>query len=393
MRTGVAQLPLHGGRAPAWLFQRMTKLARELLRLLVEEFGPEEALTRLSDPFWFQAFGCVLGFDWHSSGVTTTVCGAVSEAVAGHEADYGFFVAGGKGRRSRRTPEQIRAFCDGSGLDGEALVWRSRLTAKIDSAAVQDGYQVYQHTFLCTLDGTWAVVQQGMNEKTGMARRYHWLRSPAADDLVNDPHAAVCCDARHDDVLNLVAGENEPVRQRSIDLSRLDPDRLLRELNRVASLDLPRRHGIFLRDLNTDRLKSALLKTYETVPEDYAALLSVPGVGAKSLRALALVAELLYGTQATCRDPARFSFAHGGKDGIPYPVDRETYDRTIELLHTFTWRSRVDLSEKQEAFRRLTRWNERFRETGGVGSGGATPRRSARGAGAGPVQLELFERG
>ena len=153
MRTGIAQLPLHGGKAPAWLFQRMVKLAREVLRLLVEECGPREVLVRLSDPFWFQAFDCVLGFDWHSSGVTTTVCGAVSEAVSGREADYGLFVAGGKGRRSRRTPEQIRAFCDGSGLDGEALVWRSRVTAKVDSAAVQDGYQVYQHTFLCTLDG------------------------------------------------------------------------------------------------------------------------------------------------------------------------------------------------------------------------------------------------
>lgn len=390
MRTGIAQLPLHGGRAPAWLFERMTKLAREILRLLVEEFGPEEVLTRLADPFWFQAFGCVLGFDWHSSGVTTTVCGAVSEAVAGRETDYGFFVAGGKGRRSRRTPEQIRSFCDGSGLDGEALVWRSRLTAKVDSAAVQDGYQVYQHTFLCTLDGTWAVVQQGMNERTGMARRYHWLRAPGPDNFVNDPHAAVCCDARHDEVLNLVAGENEPVRQGSIDVSRLDPEQLLRELNHVACLDLPRRHGIFLRDLDTARLKSVLVQTYETVPDDYASLLSVPGLGAKGLRALAFVAELLYGTRAACRDPARFSFAHGGKDGIPYPVDRETYDRTIELLHTFTWRSHIDLSEKQKAFRRLTQWSDRFRETGG---GDSAPSPHIRRAAAGPVQLDLFDAG
>jgi len=393
MRTGVADLPLHGGRAPAWLFQRMTALAREVLRLMVEEFGPAEVLRRLSDPFWFQAFGCLLGFDWHSSGVTTTVCGAVAEAVKGREQDFGFYAAGGKGRRSRRTPEQILEACERSGCDGERLVMTSRITAKVDSAAVQDGYQVYHHMIFWTLDGTWAVVQQGMNPDNRCARRYHWLDRLDAPNFDNDPHKAVCCDVRHENVLNLVAAENAAVRRHTLELMRTSPDAFRRELNRIAHLEMPRRHWMMLRDLDVRRLQSVQLKTYERAPEDFAGLLATPGTGPSLLRALALTAELLYGNRITWRDPARFSFAHGGKDGTPYPVNRDVYDQTIAVLQDLAGRMRVDRSEKRRAFRRLADFASRAAD-GPADSGPASccvrPTDSRLKSRSGPYQPLLF---
>jgi len=391
VRTGIADLPLHGGKAPAWLFQRMVRLAREILRLLVENQGPEEVLVRLSDPFWFQALGCLLGFDWHSSGVTTTVCGAVAEAVRGREADYGIFAAGGKGRFSRRTPDRIRRLCEQTGLDAEALVADSRVTAKVDSAAVQDGYQVYQHSFFFTADGKWAVVQQGMNEAAGMARRYHWLDTIDRPNLDRDPHAAVCCDRRHDNVLNLVAAENESIRRHFTELARLHPDALSKELQRVVRLELPRRHAVSLKDLDWRRLRSIQTAAYEHPPADFAALLLTPGLGAAALRALTLTAELLYGDRPAFRDPARFSFAHGGKDGTPYPVHREVYDHTIEVLRQLTSRSHIDVSDKTRAFRRLARFEQQVRSPRSPRP--ATNPKADTGrarAGGGPVQPDLF---
>ncbi len=356
MRTGRADLPLHGGKAPRWLFARMTKLAGEIVSALVEEHGAPEVLARVSDPFWFQAFGCVLGFDWHSSGVTTTVCGALKEGLAGRERDTGIWVCGGKGKRSRNTPEEIERSAGPLGLDAGKLVYASRMSAKVDSAAVQDGYQLYAHSFLFDADGRWAVVQQGMNEETRLARRYHWLSS-GVEDFVKEPHAAVCADRPEQLTLNMVAAEGDGSRSASAEAARLKPEKLLAEiephLDAGESLFMPRRHDIRREDINPRHLRKVLLSTYERQPEDFEGLLGLPGVGAKTVRALALIGELVYGQAPSWRDPARFAFAHGGKDGHPFPVDRETYDRSIEILRRSLGRARIEHSDKRRAFGRL----------------------------------------
>ncbi|WP_349431340.1 DUF763 domain-containing protein [Methylomarinum sp. Ch1-1] len=356
MRTGFSQLPLHSGRAPRWLFERMTRLAREIICHLVSEYGAEGALRRLADPFWFQAFGCVLGFDWHSSGVTTTTCGAVKEGIKGLEHELGFYVAGGKGRVSRKTPEEIQQTCEKTGYDAEKLVNASRLSAKVDSSALQDGYQIYHHAFFFSKAGRWCVVQQGMNEASGMARRYHWLGDEQTD-FVNEPHAAVCCDHRGK-ALNFVARESKISRERVTQLAA-QPDREVEHVMlRRQELLMPKRHWVRSEDINPKYLHKILLKTYEQAPADFASLLAIRGVGPKTLRALALTAELIYGTKTSVRDPARFSFAHGGKDGTPFPVDRENYDKTIEILHAALHKAKVDRSEKLDALKRLGRFNK-----------------------------------
>lgn len=242
--TGFASLPLHGGKAPAWLFGRMVRLSREIVIYLASERGTRDVLRRLSDPFWFQAFGCVLGFDWHSSGVTTTVCGAVKEGIKDIDADLGFFAAGGKGNVSRNTPQQIADVCDRIGRDAQPLVYASKTAAKVDSAAVQDGYQLYHHVFFFTAAGDWCVVQQGMSDATRMARRYHWLSEHVAS-FVDEPHAAVCCDARAD-TLNLVAHENDPVRRASVELAAQKPEVTLKALENADApwLRMPTRHEL-----------------------------------------------------------------------------------------------------------------------------------------------------
>jgi hypothetical protein len=350
--TGYASLPLHTGKAPAWLFGRMVRLSREILIYMTNEFGSREILRRLSDPFWFQAFGCVLGFDWHSSGVTTTVCGAVKESLKGIDRELGFFAAGGKGATSRRAPAQIAESCDLMGHDAQPLVYASRTAAKVDSAAVQDGYQLYHHVFFFTSTGDWCVVQQGMSDRTSMARRYHWLSEHVAS-FVDEPHEAVCCDARGD-TLNLVAHENEAVRLASVEIAKQPPDVTMKTIASIPELTLPRRHELLPEiDVASPYLEKILVKTYERAPENYEALLGVEGVGPRTLRALSLASELLHGTPAAMRDPARFAFAHGGKDGIPFPVDKLTYDKTIEILNKAVNRSAIDRSEKVKAFKRL----------------------------------------
>ncbi|MDR5694350.1 MAG: DUF763 domain-containing protein [Armatimonadota bacterium] len=351
MRTGIAALPLHSGHTPRWLFERMTRLGRSILLVLVEEFGPQHVLRRLADPFWFQALGCVLGFDWHSSGVTTTVCGALKEALRDISYEIGLFVAGGKGRISRQTPQEILRVAERIGLPADPLIYASRMAAKVDSAAVQDGYQLYHHTFLFTREGAWAVIQQGMNPSTRYARRYHWL-SDQVLSFVCEPHLAVCCD-RRGKVLNLVAQESERAREVITDLSREQPERIGREWEKVLSLHLPSHHEIRMEEIHPKRLSSILLQTYEAQPPTFESLLGLQGVGPRTLRALALIAELIYGTPPSFRDPARFSFAHGGKDGHPYPVDRRTYDQSIAVLEQAVMRSRTSPGEKDGALRRL----------------------------------------
>jgi hypothetical protein len=347
----------------------MVRLSREIVIYLASEFGTREVLRRLSDPFWFQAFGCVLGFDWHSSGVTTTVCGAVKEGIKDVDAELGFFAAGGKGNVSRKTPQQIADACERIGADAQPLVYASKTAAKVDSAAVQDGYQLYHHVFFFTAAGDWCVVQQGMSDANRMARRYHWL-SLSVTSFVDEPHEAVCCDARVD-TLNLVAHENDPVRRASAELAAQRPEVTLKALAKVRVgpdarralplLEMPARHEL-LPELDVARpyLEKILVKTYERAPQNFEALLGIEGVGPKTLRALALASELVHGTPATMRDPARFSFAHGGKDGTPFPVDKVTYDKTIEILHKAINRSAIDRFEKVKAFRRLATFDARL---------------------------------
>ena len=357
-RTGYASLPLHGGKAPPWLFSRMVPLSREIMRHIVEEYGAQEVLRRLSDPYWFQAFGCVLGFDWHSSGVTTTVCGAVKEALKAPGREWGLYAAGGKGATSRKSPAQIASTCERLGEDPRTLVHASRTAAKVDSAAVQDGYQLYHHTFLFTASGEWCVVQQGMNDGNGTARRYHWLSERVAS-FVDEPHEAVCCDERGE-TLNLVAAESAAVRRTSSDLACMRPETTIEAIEKSAAsgtvpeLLLPKRHMLFPElDVDTRYLSKILLRTYERAPADFESLLGIEGVGPRTLRALALASEVIYGTKASTRDPARFAFAHGGKDGIPFPVDRETYDKTIEVLGRAVDKSTIDHSERRRALKRL----------------------------------------
>ncbi len=352
LRTGIAQLPLHNGKAPAWLFHRMVRLGREIIRLIVEDYGPEEVLKRISDPYWFQCLGCVLGFDWHSSGVTTTVCGALKEALKGRERDFGFVIAGGKGATSRKTPSEIAAAADKYPLAGDAgdLVYLSRLTAKVDNNAIQDGFQLYHHNFFFTFAGSWAVIQQGMNDR--FARRYHW-HSATIQSLTKDPHSAICSNLRLDRTLNLVASESEAAQNVVTDLSREHPEILLNELRKLQMLSLPSHHYITERDLRPDSIAKILLKTYEMQARNFQTLLAMPGVGAKTLRSLALIAEITYGTPASWKDPVKFSFAHGGKDGHPYPVNRGVYDGSIEILRKSVERSGLDQTEKNLVLKRI----------------------------------------
>ena len=354
-RTGIANLPLHYGKAPRWLFDRMTKLAREITIAVTTEFGPEEMLRRLSDPFWFQAFGCVLGYDWHSSGVTTTVCGALKEGIKGLETDLGLFVAGGKGRTSRKTPAEIESVGHLIKADASSLVYASRMSAKVDNSALQDGYQLYHHTFCFTTDGSWSVIQQGMNEVNRYARRYHWLGEKVTD-FVCEPHSAICSQGRGE-TLNLVATESEPARDTIAQIATEDkPEKIIAQLKKLKTLELPSRHHLILQDIHPDRLAKIFLQTYEQQPEDFEKLLGLEGVGPKTLRALSLISELVYEVPVSFRDPARYSFAHGGKDGHPYPVDRKTYDRSIEILRQALERAKIGDSEKIAAFRRLKAW-------------------------------------
>ena len=351
-QTGIAQLPLHSGKAPAWLFQRMVRLGREITRLIVENDGPEAFVQRLADPFWLQSLGCVLGFDWHSSGVTTTVCGALKEGLKGREKELGLIIAGGKGATSRKTPQEIVTAGEKYPLDcsPDALVYLSRLTAKVDNNAIQDGFQLYHHSFFFTFSGSWAVIQQGMNDR--FARRYHWL-SETVQSMTMDPHSAICSNLQKERALNLVARTSQKAQSMITDLSHERPEKLIGEIHRLQTLSLPAHHQVSVSDIHPKSIEKILLKTYERKAKDFEELLSMPGVGAKTLRALTLIGEIAYGTPACWKDPAKFSFAHGGKDGHPYPVNRKLYDESVQFLRRTLERARIDRSDKENALKRL----------------------------------------
>ena len=352
-KSGVSNLPLHYGKAPKWLFQRMVKLAREISIIIIEEFGAIELLKKISDPFWFQSLGCILGFDWHSSGVTTTVCGALKEGIKNIEKELGIFIAGGKGNASRKTPEEIIRKCEAASISSpEKLIYASKIVAKVDNSAIQDGFQLYQHNFLFTKDCEWIVIQQGMNTKNRFARRYHWM-SFDLKSYINEPHKAICCDLKQNSILNMVAKESKTAQETSVLIAQEKPDKIIKEINSIQTLNMPKHHWVDIKDINTKRLYKILLKTYEEKPDNFEKLLYINGVGPKTIRALALISDLIYGKKPSFTDPVRFSFAHGGKDGYPYPVNRDVYDHSILFLKNAIKKIKIDNSEKNNALKRL----------------------------------------
>lgn len=353
MKTGIANLPLHYGRAPIWLFSRMKRLAYQITLAVTRDKGVDEFLYRLSDPFWFQAFGCVLGFDWHSSGLTTTVCGALKEGLKDISKDIGIFVCGGKGAVSRKTPFEIEEIAQRRLIKvrPEPLIYASKMSAKVDSCALQDGYQLYQHCFIFTRNGLWTVIQQGMNTQTRWARRYHWL-SKDIKDFVCEPHKAICCD--HKGIaLNMVAKESQDCRNMSTVLSIESPAKTVNEFTKIKQLNLSSYHGFSLNDIRAENLRKILEETYERKPNNFEALLGIKGLGPKTIRALALISELIYGKPASFKDPVRFSFAFGGKDGHPYPVDKKQYDLSIQILKDAINLACLGRTEKLKALKRL----------------------------------------
>ena len=367
-RGGSADLPLHGGRAPRWLGERMTRLGAVIAEAIVLEYGRDELLRRLAHPFWFQSFGAVMGMDWHSSGITTSVVGSLKRGLKPLAGELGLHVCGGRGSHSRQTPQELVAIGERVGFDGAALATASRLVAKVDSAAVQDGFDLYLHGFIVADDGHWVVVQQGMNGERRQARRYHWL-SEGLKSFVEEPHAAI--DGIDQGVIvNLTDARADASRRRQIDiLGDLGPDRIERELVKLEGdaakppeaplqpllphLVMPMRHDVRPEDIVARRLHANLAAAADRGPKDFAELLLVPGVGARTVRALAQVAEVVHGAPYRFSDPARFSLAHGGKDRHPYPVPLEVYDRTIEVMKAAVVKAKLGQSEELAAIKRL----------------------------------------
>lgn len=367
-RAGSADLPLHGGRVPKWLGDRMTRLGAVITEAIVLEYGRDEMLRRLAHPFWFQSFGAVMGMDWHSSGITTSVIGALKRGLTPLAGEFGIHVCGGRGNHSRQTPHELMVIGERVGLDGTALAKASRLVAKVDSAAVQDGFDLYLHGFIVTDDGRWVVVQQGMNGDRRQARRYHWL-SEGLQSFVDEPHAAI--DGIDQGVIvNLTDRRAENSRQRQLDiLGELGPDGIAQRLARLEGdriacsnaqsqsvlphLVMPEHHDVRSEDIVTRRLHGNLAAAAECGPQDFSELLLVPGVGTRTIRALAQVAEVVHGAPYRFSDPARFSIAHGGKDRHPYPVPLKIYDRTIDVLKIAVQKAKLGHSEELAAIRRL----------------------------------------
>jgi hypothetical protein len=387
-RTGSADLPLHGGHLPSWLSARMATLGRVMSEAIVHYYGRDELLRRLSHPFWFQSFGAVMGMDWHSSGITTSVIGALQRGLAPIRHELGIYVCGGKGLRARETPAQLSRLGDETGLDAAALTHASRLVAKIDGAAVQDGFDLYLHAFIATSAGRWCVVQQGMNEQRREARRYHWL-SEHLESFLDSPHAAI--EGRNQGVIvNLADARAARNRSASLELVLGGPDRTVAMLRRLREssdralslfpqldppidrqitpnqllphLQMPGHHEVRASDVVLRRLHATLAAAAERGPKDFSELLLTPGVGARTVASLALVAEVIHGAPSRFSDPARFSVAHGGKDGHPFPVPLKVYDQTIRVLKQAVAGARLGNDDKLSAITRLdaqARWLER----------------------------------
>ncbi len=371
MRTGIANFTLDYGKAPRWLIERMVKLGRIIGIAIVEEFGTEEFIKRLSDPVWFQSLGCVLAFDWNASGLTTTTMGALKEAFRGLEQEFGIYICGGKGKTSRKTPDEIFDWGLKIGLDenkGKRLIFASKAAAKVDSSLIQDGFQIYHHNFIFTHNGKWSVIQQGMNTIWQKARRYHWFGDLTLSDFVNEPHSGIASQAKLKQVLNLTSGHSEKNRVISTQLVD-DRKNLVKDINLIQTFSNPtaslfendgvkilnltdndfRTHRVVDEKINFEspHLKKSFDKIFTEQPKTFQDLMMIRGVGPKTIRALSLVAEIIYGAKPSYEDPARYSFAHGGKDHIPYPVDRQTYDKTIDIMGRAV-RNAKNLSSKEK---------------------------------------------
>ncbi len=347
-RAGTADLPLHNGRVPYWLAKRMRHLGGAISEVIVEEYGRSGLLSRISDPNWFQALGCVLGMDWHSSGITTSVMGALKGALNEKHAHLGIRICGGRGRHSRNTPNELVAYADSNGLNGDELARTSRLGAKIDNTAVQDGFQIYLHNFIITEDGEWVIIQQGMNGNNGMARRYHW-HSTGVSDFCEEPHAAIC-GQNQGKIINLTHKGARAIKSDMLKMIGEDHPYIHKEIRKLV---MPRAHEVKSTDVNLQKLGAVLSVAHEQTPAGFEELLLTPGLGPRTLQSLVLVSEMIYGSPSRFTDPARFSFAHGGKDGHPFPVPLKIYDQTIDQLDTIVRQSRLDISDKKEALKRL----------------------------------------
>jgi len=350
-RSGIADLPLHGGRVPAWLATRMTSLGTAISESVLLHYGRSELLSRLSDPFWFQALGAVMGMDWHSSGITTSVMGALKRGLNPRAHELGIQICGGRGRHSRNTPAELRALAGRSGLDGDALVKTSRLTARIDNNAIADGFQIYLHNFIVSADGEWAVVQQGMNPASRLARRYHW-HSATVRDFTCEPHTAIVGE-RGGVIQNLVDHRAGPAQEAMLTIARDDPAATLAEARKLV---MPRHHDVRPGDVDLKRLGAVLAVAHERELRDFASLLLVENLGPRTLQSMALIAEVVHGTATRFDDPARFSFAHGGKDGHPFPVPLATYDQSIDVLRRSLDAAKVEGAEKAGGMGRLDRF-------------------------------------
>ena len=347
-RSGSADLPLHGGRVPLWLAERMQRLGTAIAEAVVYHYGTAEFLSRISDPFWFQAFGSVMGMDWHSSGITTSVMGALKRGLNPRAKDIGLYVCGGRGRQARKTPSELITISDAQGLPGDELVRASRLTAKVDNNAIGDGFQIYLHSFVLAASGEWAVVQQGMSESSLLARRYHW-HSASVRDFVSEPHTAIVGE-NAGTILNLVDSRAKRAQEALIEIASRDPEKTIGE---VRKLSMPRQHDVRAHNVDLKRLGAVLAVSYERQLRDFASLLLTENLGPRTLQTLALVAEVVHGAPSRFSDPARFSFALGGKDRHPFPVPLKTYDESLAVLRRSLDQAKLGHSDKIDGFKRL----------------------------------------
>ena len=347
-RSGSADLPLHYGYVPIWLAERMAKLGLAVVETIVLEYGKDEVLRRLADPFWFQSLGAVMGMDWHSSGITTSVMGALKKSVNPQSKELGIYICGGKGKHSRQTPNELLKISDGTGLDGNHLVKCSKLSAKVDNTAIQDGFQLYTHNFILSDTGKWAVVQQGMSDASSTARRYHW-HSENLTSFVDDPHTFIY-GKNNGYILNMADAQADSSRNGVMQIAGEDPGVMMKEINKLT---MPDHHDVRAIDVDLKRLGAVLWLAHELKPANFEDLLLLEGLGPRTLQSLALVSEVIHGTPSRFKDPARFSFAHGGKDGHPFPVPTKVYDETIGVLQTAIYKAKLGHSEKNEAIKRL----------------------------------------
>jgi hypothetical protein len=356
-KARTADLPLHYGQVPPWLAQRMSLLGGAIIETIVLDYGKEAVLEKLSDPFWFQAFGCVLGMDWHSSGITTSVMGALKKSLNPRFKDLGLYIAGGKGKYSRQTPAELLSLGDRTGLNATELVRCSKLTAKVDNNAIQDGFQLYLHSFVVSDTGDWAVVQQGMNDSNGMARRYHW-NSTQFKSFTKEPHTSIY-GKNSGMILNLTHTNADDTKNGMLQILKEEPERMMQEFQ---DLLMPAHHDVRTEDVNLKRLGSVLALAYESSLRDFDSLLLLAGVGPRTIQSLALVSEVVHGTPTRFTDPARFSFAHGGKDGHPFPVPLKVYDETIQLMEQSIQKARLGNDDKKTAIKNLSHVSQMLEE-------------------------------